>query len=115
MSLGAPTVDKDLSLISLLPRWSGPDSTNSLEKLILTPEASVRIGRWEPKDTVEIAALNLEGSDRVFYQGCTEIHTRDASWNTFKEAFKKRYKDVHTDKYHYARLDDWARKNKSPQ
>jgi len=90
MPLGAPTVHKDLSLISLILRWSGSDSTNSLQELILTLEASVRIGRWEPKDTVEIAALNLEGSARVFYQGCTELHTRDASWNTFKEVFRKR-------------------------
>jgi len=69
MSLGTPTVHKDLSLISLIPRWSGSDSTNSLEELISTLEASTRIGRWEPKDTVEIAALKLEGSARVIYQG----------------------------------------------
>jgi len=97
MSLGTPTVHKDFSLISLIPRWSGSDSTNSLEEFISTFEASARIGRWEPKDTVEIASLKLEGSARVFYQGCAELHTRDASWNTFKEVFRKRYKDVHTD------------------
>ena len=89
MSLGT-TVHKDLSLISLIPRWSGSDSTNSLEEFISTLEASARIGRWEPKDTVEIAALKLERSARVFYQGCTELHTLDASWNTFKEVFRKR-------------------------
>jgi len=99
MSLGTPTVHKDLSLISLIPRWSGSDSTNSLEEFISTFEASARIGRWEPKDTVEveIAALKLEGSAR-------ELHTLDASWNTFKEVLGKRYKEVHTDQYHYAKL-----------
>jgi hypothetical protein len=116
MSLGTPTVHKNLSLISLIPKWSGSDSTNSLEEFISTLEASARIDRWEPKDTVEIAVLKLEGSAKVFYQGCTELHTRDTSWNTFKEVFKKRYKDVHTDQYHYARLQ-MARKgtNESPQ
>ena len=115
MSLGTPTVHNDLSLISLIPKWSGSDSTNSLEEFISTLEASARIGRWEPKDTVEIA-LKLEGSARLFYQGCTELHTRDASWNIFKEVFGKRYKDVHTDQYHYARLQ-MARqgKHESPQ
>jgi len=44
MSLGAPTVHKGLSLISLIPRWSGSESTNSLE-FISTLEASARIGR----------------------------------------------------------------------
>jgi len=104
MSLGAPTVHKDISLISLIPTLSGSDSTNSLEEFISTLEASGRIGRWEPKVTVEIALLKLEGSAQEFYQGCTELHTRDASWNTIKEVFRKRYKDVHTDLYHYARL-----------
>jgi hypothetical protein len=52
----------------------------------------------------------------VFYQGCTQLHTREASWDTFKETFRKRYKDVHTDQYHYARLQ-MARqgKNEGPQ
>jgi len=116
MSLGTPTVHKDLSLISLIPRWSGSDSTNSLQEFISTLEASARIGRWERKDTVEVAAVKSEGSARVFYQGCTEFHTRHASRNTFKDVFGKRYKDVHTDQYHYARLQ-MARqgKNDSPQ
>jgi len=62
MSLGTPTVHTDLSLISLVPRWSGSESTNPLEEFISTLEASARIERWEPKDTLEIAALKLEGS-----------------------------------------------------
>ena len=115
MSLEAPTIHKYFSLISLIPRWSASESTNSLEEFISTLEASARIGRWEPKDTVEIA-LKLEGSARLFYQGCTELHTRDASWNTFKDVFRKGYKNVHTDQYHYTRLQ-MARqsKNESPQ
>jgi hypothetical protein len=77
---------------------------------------TLRIGGWEAKDTLQIAALKLEGLARVFSQGCTELHTRVASWNTFKEAFRKRYKDVYTDQYHYARLQ-MARqvRNESPQ
>jgi hypothetical protein len=78
MSLGPPTVHKDLSLISLIPKWSGSESANSLEEFISTLETSARIGRWEQTDTVDIAALRLEGSTRVYYQGCTELHTRDA-------------------------------------
>jgi hypothetical protein len=54
---------------------------------------------------VEIAALKLDGSARIFCQGCTELHTQDALWNTFKLVFRKRYKDVHTDQYHYVRLE----------
>jgi hypothetical protein len=62
MSLGAPTVHKDLSLISLIPKWSGSGSSNSLEEFISILEASAQIGRWEAKDMLEIAALKLQGS-----------------------------------------------------
>jgi hypothetical protein len=115
-SLGAPTVHKDLSLISLIPKWSGKETSLPLEEFFSKLEASARIGRWEAKDTLEIAALKLEGSARTFYQGCADLHTRDASWDTFKEAFRRRYRDVHTDHYHYARLQ-MARqgRNESPQ
>jgi hypothetical protein len=75
MSLGAPTVHKDLLLLSLILKWSGAESSNSLEEFISTLEASARIGRWDAKDTLEIAALKLEGSAHVFYQGCTQLHT----------------------------------------
>ena len=47
MSLGAPTVYKYLSLISLVPKWSGQDSTVTLEEFFESIEASARIGRWE--------------------------------------------------------------------
>jgi hypothetical protein len=116
ISLGPPTVHKDLSLISLIHKWAGSESANPLDKFISTLETSARIGRWEQKDTVEIAALRLKGSARIFYQGCTELHTRDASWNTFKEVLRKRYKDVHADHYHYVRLQmAHQKKNERPQ
>jgi len=62
MSLGTPTIHKELSLIALIPKWPGSEPTNHLEKFILTLESSARIGRREPKNTVEIIALNLEAS-----------------------------------------------------
>jgi hypothetical protein len=47
----------------------------------------------------------------VFYQSCAELHAQDASWKTFKDVFRQRYKDVRTDQYHYMRLQT-ARQNK---
>jgi hypothetical protein len=60
MSQGAPTVHKELLLISLIPKWTGSEPTNSLEKLILTLEASARIGRREPKDKLENTESRLK-------------------------------------------------------
>jgi len=46
MSMGAPTVHKDFSLISLVPKWSGLDSEVTLEEFLTSIEASAKI---EPK------------------------------------------------------------------
>jgi len=39
------TVHKDLSLISVMPKWSGSDATVTLDALWESIEASGRIGR----------------------------------------------------------------------
>ena len=62
MSLGTPTVHRDLSVIALIPKWAGSEPTKHLEKFRLTLEASARIGRWEPENTVDIITLKLEAS-----------------------------------------------------
>ena len=62
LSVGTPTVHKDLSLISLVPKRSGSEPTKHVEKFSLTREASVRIGRRVPENTVEVISLKLEAS-----------------------------------------------------
>ena len=51
MSLGTPTVHRDLSVIALITKRSGSEPTKHVEKFSLTREASVRIGRREPENT----------------------------------------------------------------
>ena len=74
MSLGAPTVHKDLSFISQIPKWLGLDSAVNLEEFFASIEASAKIGRWEQNDQLQIAALRLTGPAKIFYQSCTELH-----------------------------------------
>ena len=74
MSLGVPPVNKDLSLLTLVPKWSGQGSSVSLEEFFASIEDSARIGRWEGPDQIEIAILKLAGSARMFYQRCPELH-----------------------------------------
>jgi hypothetical protein len=45
MSLGVPTVHRDLSLVALVPKWSGQESTVSLEEFFFCFEGSARISR----------------------------------------------------------------------
>ena len=60
--------------------------------------------------------MKLIGSAKTFYQGCAELHTKETNWQTSKEAFRSRYKYVHTDQYHFTRLKTARQeKNESPQ
>lgn len=116
MSVGTPTIHKDLYLISLLPKWSDSDSTVTLEEFFSSVEASARFGRWGDNDQREIVILRLTGSAKLFYHGCTELHEEGTAWQTFKSAFRRRYKDIHTDQYHFTKLQTARQgKNESPQ
>jgi hypothetical protein len=116
MDIGAVTVHKDLSLVSLIPKWPGADSTISLEDFFSSIESSAKIANWKQSDQLQIAVLKLCGGAKMFYQGWAELHTQGTNWETFKEAFRSRYKDVHADQYHFTRLQTARqKKNESPQ
>jgi len=74
-------------------------------------ESSANIANW--KHQLQIAILKPSGGAKMFYQ-FAELHIKETNWQTFKEAFRSRYKDDHTDQYHFTRLQT-ARQKKSPQ
>jgi hypothetical protein len=100
---GAPTVHKDLSLVSLVPKWSGTDTSISLDEFINSIEGSARVGNWDI-DKIQVAVLKLTDSARQFYNGCLELHTVDVTWAKFKSVFRYRFRDIHTDQYHFTKL-----------
>ena len=51
-----------------------------------------------------MAALKLTDGAKQFYSTCPELHSENVTWETFKEAFRKRYNDVHTDQFHFMKL-----------
>ena len=111
-----PIVHKDLSLILVIPKWSGSDDTVTLEEFLESTESSGRIGRWTENDQREVAVLKLTGSAKLFYQFCDDLHKQGATWQLFKEALRQRYRDVHTDQYHFTKLQTARQgKNESPQ
>jgi len=59
MSMGLLTVHKDLSFISLIPKWSGSESAVPLEEFLASVDSAARIGNWDQMDCLEIAALKL--------------------------------------------------------
>jgi hypothetical protein len=47
---------------------------------------------------------------------CAELHEDSATWQTFKNAFRWRYQDVHTDQFHFTKLQTARQgKRESPQ
>jgi hypothetical protein len=83
MSMGTPTAHKDLSLISLVPKWSGLESAVPLQEFFASIEGSAQIGRWEQADKLRIAVLKLTDSAKMFYNGCLELHGENATWEEF--------------------------------
>ena len=110
------TVNKDLSLIFLIPKWLGTDNTATLDEFLESIEASARVVRWTENDQREVALLRHTSSAKLFYQCCDELHEKGETWKTFKEAFRRRYRDVQTDQYHFAKLQTARQaRNESPQ
>jgi len=114
MSVEAPTLHKNLSLITLVLKWSVSDSSVALEEFLSSLEAAARIGRWQHIDKREIAVLNFTDSATLCYQGCTELHEEGTTWQSFKSAFRRRYEDVHTDQYHFTKLQTVREGKKEP-
>jgi hypothetical protein len=104
LSVATPVLHKDLSLVSLVPKWSGSESSVSLEEFFASIESASRIGKWAGRDNFEIAVLKLTDSAKHFYQGCPELQKTEATRQNFKDTFRQKYKDVCTDKYRYMML-----------
>jgi hypothetical protein len=60
---------------------------------------------------MQIVALKLSGSAKVFHQGGTELHSENTRWHAFTEALRERYEDVRTDHFHFKQLQS-ARQGK---
>jgi len=66
MATGLPAVKKDLSFISLIPKWSGSESAVLLEEFLASVNCADRIGNSDQTNCLEIAALKLIDSRNHF-------------------------------------------------
>ena len=111
-----PSVTKDLSLVSLIPKWSGNDKAVPLQQFFEAIDDAARIGAWNDADRVKIATLRLTDSARAFYNASSELHEPDVTWAMFKATFQKRFRDVRTDQYHFTQLQmARQKKGETPQ
>ena len=44
--MGMPPIHKDLTLISLIPKWSGAETAAPLEEFLASIEGAAEMGRW---------------------------------------------------------------------
>jgi hypothetical protein len=52
----------------------------------------------------------------MFYNGCTELHEENVKWENFKSAVRRRFRDIHSDKYNFIKLQTARQgRNESPQ
>ena len=66
-----PTVTKDLSSVSLIPKWAGNDKAIPLHDFFEAIERSVRVGKWSLADRIQVAVLTLADAARAFYKSYT--------------------------------------------
>ena len=109
-------ITKDLSLVALVPKWSGTEKAIPLHEFFETIECAGCLGNWSQQDMVRIATLKLTDVVRAFYKGTLELHDQRTTWTAFKTAFHERFRDVRTDQYHYTLLHMTRKmKDESPE
>lgn len=103
-SVGTTTVHKDLSLLTVVPKWSGTETAIPLEDFISSIEGVARIGKWEDSDKLEVAILKVSDAAKQFYNNCAELGSGKATWEKFKTEFRRRFRDVRTNHQHVMKL-----------
>ena len=95
---------KDLSLVSLVPRWSGGETAPPIGEFFEIIESSAAIGNWSEADRKQICALKLTDAARAFYSATPELRDPAITWQDIKARFLSRFRDVRTVQYHFGQL-----------
>ena len=95
---------KDLSRVSLVPKWSGGDSAPPIQEFFDTIEGSAAIGNWTQADMKQVCALKLTDAARAFYSATPELRSPNTTWQDFKSRFLQRFRDVRSTQYHLGQL-----------
>ena len=114
-SLRRATV-KDLSLVSLVPKWSGSNTALPIQEFFKIVEGSAKIGNWSEADQIQVCALKLTESASAFYSVSPELRDPAITWQEFTSHFVRRFRDLRGDQYHFTQLQmARQRKDKTPR
>ena len=95
---------KDLSLVSLVPKWSGSETALPIQEFFEILEDSGEIGKWTEADQIQVCALKLTDAARAFYSATPELRDPAMNWQEIKTQFLMRFRDVRSDQYHFSQL-----------
>jgi hypothetical protein len=95
---------KDMSVVSLVPKWSGADKGIPSNEFLEAVERAAWLGNLSDQDKVQVANLQHHENARVFFDGRIDLQCAESTWASFKTAFRERYRDIHTDQYHFTQL-----------
>jgi hypothetical protein len=107
---------KDLSLVSLIPKWAGNEKAAPLQEFFNAIEGSAKVGNWSDADKIQVAVLKIKDASRAFYNASKELQAPSVTWTIFKKTFQSRFRDVRTDQYHFNQLQmARQKKGETPQ
>jgi hypothetical protein len=116
VSSSRPTTAKELSLVSLLPKWSGTEKSVSVEDFFESVESSSRIDCWSDSDKIQISILKISEFVEAFYSSIPELHNANITWENFKANIFHIFTDFRNDQYHFMRLQTAEQKRgETPQ
>jgi hypothetical protein len=110
------TVTKDLWVANLVESWRGDNNSIPVFYFFESLDEVAEMGRLTSKDKVRLARLKLKGVARAFYSAHPQLRADDVTYEDFRNVFINRFKDKHTDQYHYTRLQNAVQdNNESPE
>src|SRR5215510_9760964 len=95
---------KDLSLVTLVPKWGGTDKSSPLEEFLDVIDGTAKIGNWTEADKIHVCVLRLTDNARDFYRATPELKDPAITWEDFKAHLLRRFRDVRTNQYHFTQL-----------
>ena len=107
---------KDMWVANLVESWRVESNSLSVLEFFSSLNEAAEMGRLSSKDKVRLARLKLKGAARVFYSAQPQLQADNVTYEELRAAFVKRFKDKHTDHYHYARVQNASQeKDESPE
>jgi hypothetical protein len=110
------TATKDMWVANLVESWKGESNSIPVIEFFESINEAAEMGKLSSKDKVRLARLKLRGAARTFYSSPPQLRADDITYEEFQAAFVKRFKDKHTDQFHYARMQNASQeKSESPE